>query len=97
MCDKINVSGVTGTGAALVNGDQVVTVFTDNQHFSFQVTAASGTIATGALTGTLVLNQGVGALNVKVISVNTNSKIVNYNNTTGALTWGVGAVAIIQI
>jgi hypothetical protein len=67
--DSINVSGVTGTGAALVNGNQVVTAFTDNQHFSFQVTAASGAIATGALTGTLILNQGTGAISVRVLNI----------------------------
>ena len=95
--DLINISGVTGTGAALVNGDQAVTAYTDNEHFSFQIAAASGSIATGALTGTIVLNEGTVALPVKVLFVNTNSKIVTYNNTTGALTWTVGAAAIIQI
>ena len=95
--DAINVSGVTGTGAALVNGDQIVTAYTDNEHFSFQITSPVNTIATGALTGTLVLNEGTVLLPVKTLSVNTNSKIVQYNPNTGALTWGVGAVAIIQI
>ena len=95
--DLINISGVTGTGAALVNGTQAVTAYTDNEHFSFQIAAASGAIATGALSGTIVLNEGTVALPVKVLSVNTNSKIVTYNNTTGALTWTVGPAAIIQI
>ena len=95
--DKINLSGVTGTGAALVNGDQTVSAFTDNEHFSFQIAAASGAIATGALSGTIILNEGDAAMPVKVLSVNTNSKIVTYNNSTGALTWTVGPAAIIQI
>ena len=78
--DAINVSGVTGTGAALVNGNQIVTAFTDSQHFSFQVTAASGAIATGALTGTLILNQGVAAINVRVLNIAVgNSKIVQWD------------------
>ena len=86
--DVINVSGVTGTGAALVNGDQVVTAFTDNEHFTFQVAAASGAIATGALTGTLVLNAGTGLLAVKVLAVEIgNSMTVNYNAVTGFYTW----------
>ena len=97
--DFINVSGVTGTGAALVNGNQVVTSFTDNQHFSFQVTAASGAIATGALTGTIVLNYGTGALPVKVLAISPgNSMTVSYNSTTGAATWNrQGYAALIQI
>jgi len=97
--DYINVSGVTGTGASLVNGDQVVTAFTDNQHFTFQVNAASGAIATGALSGTLLLNYGTGALNVKVLELSIgNSMTVQYNSVTGAATWNrSGSVAIIQI
>ena len=71
---------MTGTGAALVNGNQIVTAFTDSQHFSFQVTAASGAIATGALTGTLILNQGVAAINVRVLNIAVgNSKIVQWD------------------
>lgn len=97
--DAINVSGVTGTGASLVNGNQIITSFTDNQHFSFQVTAASGAIATGSLSGTIVLNQSSGALAVKVLRVDVgNSKTVNYDPVTGFVTWNpTGAVAIIQL
>lgn len=97
--DFINVSGVTGTGAALVNGNQVVTAFTDSQHFTFQVAAASGAIATGALGGTLLLNYGTGALNVKVLELSIgNSMTIQYNPVTGNATWNRnGSVAIIQI
>ncbi len=97
--DLINVSGVTGTGAALVNGNQVVTAFTDNQHFTFQVTAGSGAIATGALSGTLVLNYGTGLLPVKVLSVQIgNSMTVQYNPVTGFYGWNyVGSAAVILI
>jgi hypothetical protein len=97
--DVINVSGVTGTGAALVNGNQVVTAFTDNQHFTFQVIAASGAIATGSLSGTLVLNYGTGALNVEVLGVEIgNSGVVQYSPSTGFYTWNrTGSCAIILI
>lgn len=37
------------------------------------------------------------ALAVKVVALNSNSKVVAYNSTTGAVTWGVGSVAVIQI
>lgn len=37
------------------------------------------------------------ALPVKVLSVSATSKIVSYNSGTGALTWTVGAAAIIQL
>lgn len=97
--DSINISGVTSTGAALVNGNQVVTAFTDNQHFSIQITAAVNAIATGALAGTIVLNYGTGLLPVKVLATNAgNSMTVVYNPTTGAATWNrQGYAALIQI
>lgn len=97
--DLINISGVTGTGASLVNGNQTVSAFTDNQHFSIQITAASGAIATGALTGTIVLNYGTGALPVKVLDISAaNSMTVSYNALTGAATWNrSGYAALIQI
>lgn len=97
--DVINISGVTSTGAALVNGNQTVTAFTDNQHFSIQITAASGAIATGALAGTIVLNYGTGILPVKILDVNAgNSMTVSYNPVTGAATWNrQGYTALIQI
>jgi hypothetical protein len=86
--DFINISGVTGTGAALVNGNQQITAFTDNEHFSFQVAAASGAIATGALTGTLVLNYGVGALPVRSVKVNIGqSMVVAFSPLSGIATW----------
>lgn len=37
------------------------------------------------------------ALNVKVLSLNNNSKIVNYNSGTGAVTWTTGPAAVIQL
>jgi hypothetical protein len=97
--DAINISGVTGTGAALVNGNQVVTAFTDASHFSFQVTAAVNAIATGALTGTIVLNAGTVALPVKILDISAaTSMTVVYNPATGAATWNrQGYAALISI
>lgn len=98
--DSINISGATNTGtggASLVNGNQIVTAFTDNQHFSYQVTAPAGAI--GTIAGTQVLNQGVGALPVKILGISPgNSMTVSYNSTTGAATWNrQGYAALIQI
>lgn len=97
--DAINISGMTGTGANLVNGNQVVTAFTDNQHFSFQITAGSTAFTAGAQSGTMVLNYGTGALPVKIVDINIgNSMTVVYNPTTGAATWNrQGSTALIQI
>ena len=97
--DFINISGVTGTGASLINGNQTVTAFTDNQHFSFQIAGTSGTFSAGAQSGTIVLNYGTGALPVKVLQTNVgNSMIVSYNPTTGAASWNrTGSAAIILL
>ena len=97
--DYINISGVTGTGASLVNGDQVVTAYTSNTVFSFQVAAASGAIATGVLTGSSQLNYGTGPLNVRVLQVQpSNCMTVSYNAVTGFANWNrTGACAVILI
>jgi hypothetical protein len=97
--DAINITGMTGTGATLVNGNQVITAFTDNQHFSFQITAGSTAFTAGAQSGTMVLNYGTGALPVKIVDINIgNSMTVVYNPTTGAATWNrQGNTALIQI
>lgn len=97
--DAINVSGVTSTGAALVNGNQIVTAFTDNEHFSFQIAAASGAIATGGLSGTLVLNYGTGALACSILRVNVGgSKVVVWDPVNLVAYWNpAGTCALIQI
>ena len=97
--DAINVSGVTGTGASLVNGNHVVTQFTDNEHFQYQVNAASGAIATGALSGTLVLNYGTGLLPVKVIDWNFgNSRTVSWDPVNLVANWNEsGSALLVQI
>lgn len=101
--DAINVSGVSSTGGTAVlgtlNTNQIVTAFTDNQHFSFQIAAGAASYGAGALAGTLVLNQGVGALNVKVLSVDVgNSKIVSYDAVNNLANWNnTGSTAVILI
>ena len=40
--------------------------------------------------------SGDTALNVKVLNVSANSKIVNYDSTTGAVSWSYGYAALIQ-
>lgn len=98
--DYINISGATNTGTggnALVNGSFTVTSFTDNEHFSYQVTAPAGAI--GTIAGTQVLNEGTGALNVKVLEINQgNSKVVQWNPTLLTANWNLqGTTAIIQL
>lgn len=97
--DAINLSGVTGTNAALINGDQIVTSFTSNTSFSFQIAGTVSTFTAGAQTGTIVLNQGVGALNVKVLEFNIgNSKIVQYDPVNNLVKWvNTGSAAIILL
>jgi hypothetical protein len=99
--DVINISGATnaGTGGAgLINGSHVVTAFTDSQHFSYQVVAPAGAI--GAIAGTQVLNQSVGALPVKILDIDGagNSMTVFLNAATGGYFWNrQGFTALIQI
>lgn len=101
--DYINISGVTSTGGtaalATLNKNQEITAFTDNQHFSFQIAAAAGAYGAGAIAGTLVMNQGTGALAVKVLSIDQgNSMTVEYDPIANVATWNrAETVAIIQI
>lgn len=97
--DSINISGITSTGAALVNGNQTITSFTDDEHFSFQVAAAANAIATGALAGTIVLNYGTGALPCTIERVEVgNSKVVAWDPVNLVATWNPsGAAALIRI
>lgn len=98
--DFINLSGVTGTGASLINGNQQVTAFTDNQHFSFQIAGGSSTFSSGAQSGTIVLNEGTVALaGVKVLGVQPSGcMVVSYNAATGVASWSNnGSCALIQI
>jgi hypothetical protein len=98
--DAFNLSGITGTGANYVNGNQVVTSFTSSTVFSFQVAAASGAIATGALTGTIVLNTAPAtALPVKILKINIGgSKIVVYDAVNNLVHWNnSGSTAICLI
>jgi hypothetical protein len=97
--DSITFAGVTGTGANYVNAPQTVSAFTDNEHFSFQITAPAGAIATGALTGTITALVPSGALPVKILKLNIgNSKIVQYDAINNLVHWvnnGSTAIALI--
>jgi hypothetical protein len=98
--DTVNISGATNTGtggAAAVNGTFIVTAFTDNQHFIIAMPAAAGVI--GTIAGTILANEGVGALNVRVLDVQaTGCMTVTYNAATGFASWNRnGACALILI
>jgi hypothetical protein len=97
--DVFTVSGVTGTGAASINAQQVATAWTDNQHFSFQIPGISTAFTAGAQAGTIVLVESTGALSVKVLDIQVgNSKIVQYNAYDSTATWNQsGTVAVIQL
>ncbi len=97
--DFINLSGVTGTGASLINGDQQVSAFTNNENFSFQIAGGSGAFAAGAQSGTIVLNEGTGALPVDVLLIQpTGCMTVAYNAVTGTASWNQnGACALVKI
>jgi hypothetical protein len=99
--DSINISGAVngGTGGnSIINGNFIVTSFTDNEHFSYQV-PVSGAGVVGAITGTILLNQGTGALAVDILDIAVgNSMIVVYNPVTGFATWNKqGSVALCKI
>lgn len=101
--DAINLSGITATGGnaalATLNTNHIVTAFTDNQNFSFQIAGVVADYGAGALAGVPVLNQTTGALAVKVLSVEVgNSKTVAYDPINNVATWNNGgSVAIIEI
>jgi hypothetical protein len=94
--DSINISGITGTGNAYVNGNQTVSSFTSNESFSILVTAPAGAIGTLVATSAQ-LNYGTGALPVQVLSIVPNSKVV-VQSATGAATWvNNGTAALIVL
>jgi hypothetical protein len=98
--DTINVSGVTNTGTGaltLINTTQVVNTYTSNTAFTFLLPGTS--TLWGTLGGTIVLNYGTGALNVRILDVQVgNSMTVSYNATTGFATWNrSGSCALILI
>ena len=97
--DFINLSGITGTGASLMNGNQRVTAYTSSTVFSFQIAGASDTFVAGAQSGTIVLNEGTVALPVKILGIQpTGNMTVDYNAVTGVASWNTnGPAALIQI
>jgi hypothetical protein len=99
--DAINISGATNTGTGgntIVNGNFIVTAFTDNQHFSIFIPTSADAVI-GTIAGTILLNQGIGALAVKVLAVQVgNCKTVTYDPVTNYANWSPnGSCALIQI
>jgi len=98
--DQVYVSGATNTGtggASAVNGRFVINTWTDTTHFTLLAPAASGVI--GTIGGTIVLNVGIGALAVKVLSLHLgNSRTILYDPVQNFVHWQNGGnVAIIQL
>lgn len=100
--DAVTIAGVTGTGAASINQNQIITAFTNNQTFSFQIKDSDGSGAdftAGAQTGTITITEGTGALNVQLLEIHRdNSKIVVWDPINNLATWNnTGSVAIIRV
>ena len=92
--DTFVLSGLTGTDAALLDGEQTATAGTTGTTLNF--VAASG-LGAGSITGGTVGNGT--ALPVRVLDIQVgNSMTVAYNATTGFLNWNrQGTTAIILI
>lgn len=100
--DLFTLSGVTNTGSGsvgVINTQQVVTSFTDNQHFTFALPGTSAQWGTLGGTITLVYSENAASSWVKILDVNIgNSMVPVYNATTGFATWNRnGSSAIILI
>lgn len=101
--DLVNISGATTTGTggnSAVNGTFVVNTFTDNQHFTVSATNAGGAAYYGTIsTGSAVINQGTGALPVKVLSFDIgNSMTYQWDPVNSVATWNRnGSTAVILI
>lgn len=92
--DTFVLSSLTGTNAALLDGEQVATEGTTGSTLNFVATSGLGA---GSITGGTVSNGT--ALPVRVLDVQSgNSQTVNFNSTTGFATWNrQGTTAIILI
>jgi len=101
--DIVNISGATTTGTGgnnAVNGNFVVNTFADNQHFTVAATNAGGAAYYGAIsTGSAVINEGAGALPVKVLEFNIgNSMTVQWDPVNQVATWNrAGSTAVILL
>jgi len=94
--EYVQISGVVNTGGSSTgafNGSFLVVSTSSTTIVVAQ--PASGSPGTYASGGTAAVVGG--ALPVKVLGFDTNSKIVSYNSITGALSWTTGPAAIIQI
>lgn len=92
--DTFLLSGLTGTNAALLDGEQVATAGTTGSTLNFVATSGLGA---GSITGGTVGSGG--AINVRILEVQVgNSMTVVYNPATGAATWNrSGTTAVILI
>lgn len=97
--DAVTIAGVTGTGANAINQNQVLTAFTDNQHFSFTLVGGAAAFTAGAQAGAITIAEATGALNVQVLEIHRdNSKIVVWDPINQLATWNnTGSVAIIRV
>ena len=99
--DVVNISGCTNTNAAYINQNQVVTSWTDAQHWTFVIQNTSSTLFTSGtgLTGTLLMNYSGGLLSCKNLRIDVNnSKNVIYNSQNNTANWQNGlACALIQV
>lgn len=99
--DAINISGATNAGTGgntIVNGNFIISAFTDNQNFSIQIPVSGAGVIT-TIAGTILLNQGIGQLPVEILEVAVgNSMIVKYDTVTGFATWNKsGTCALVKI
>lgn len=98
--DTIYISGATNTGTGgvgAVNGPFVIGTYTDTTHFTLLMPAAAGVI--GTIGGTILSNQGTGALNVRILEVDANNCMtVTYDAASGSAMWDRnGCCALILI
>lgn len=98
--DAVTISGATNTGTggtAAINKTFIVDGFTDNQHYTLAAPAAAGVY--GTIGGSPVINEGTGALTVRVDRILLgNSMIVNYDPYLGISNWNYsGTCALITV
>ena len=98
--DRFTLAGVTNTGSgavALINTQQTVNTFTDNQHFTFLLPGTSA--VWGTLGGTITMAYSNAAIPVKIMRVQSgNSMTVAYNPANNTANWNTsGSCALCVI
>lgn len=74
-----------------------IVVAVDSAAISALTNVATNTAVYWDFTNNALNSSGTGALPVKFLGLNSNSKIVSYNSGTGAVTWTTGTAALIQV